>query len=56
VVRVELDDPLVLSCAACGWLPSGQPAIGPLLRRVLDHWLVEHWDRAGLDDGGEYKR
>jgi hypothetical protein len=51
-VRVEREDPLVVSCAACGGVAQlwGYEPVELLPWRVVKHWLSVHWDRAGLDE------
>ncbi|MGH8898971.1 MAG: hypothetical protein ACRDZ4_18595 [Egibacteraceae bacterium] len=54
-VRVERDDPLVVSCADCGGVRQlwGYEPIELLPWKVVEHWLVAHWDRTGLDEQGD---
>jgi hypothetical protein len=54
-VRVEQDDPLVVSCAACGGATGlwGYEPVELLAWKVIEHWLVEHWDRTDLDEYAE---
>lgn len=48
VVRVDDLDPLVCSCAVCGWTPQRpDPEDGLLPWSVIEHWLIEHW--AGVE-------
>ncbi|MGH8886424.1 MAG: hypothetical protein ACRDYX_14865 [Egibacteraceae bacterium] len=51
-IRVERDDPLVVSCAACGGVTQlwTYEPVELLFWKVVEHWLVERWDRAGLDE------
>lgn len=45
ILRVDNDDPLVVSCAVCGWAPDAPPDPSDLLPwPVIVHWLTEHWD------------
>lgn len=50
--QVERDDPLVVSCAACGGATQrwGDDPVELLPWGVIEHWLAVHWDRAGLDE------
>jgi len=45
LIRVDHVDPLVLACAACGWVPQGCWPADPtatLLWAVIDHWRDTH--------------
>lgn len=44
VARVECEDPLVLSCAVCGWTPGCTGTFRPLYWAVIRHWLTAHWE------------
>jgi hypothetical protein len=52
LIRVECEDPLVASCAACLRMAQewGYDPVEVLPWAVIEHWLSEHWDRAGLDE------
>ena len=48
-VRVDCVDPLVLACAACGWIPAGcwpSDLTSRLLWAVIDHWQDTHRQEA----------
>jgi hypothetical protein len=49
-IRVGDVDPLMFSCAVCGWTPedSGR-ANDQMFWPVIKHWLAEHW--AGAQSG-----
>lgn len=50
VLRIERDDPLVVSCAVCGGVTQVCGDEDLLPWKVLEHWLRVHWDRTGLDE------
>ncbi|MGH8901347.1 MAG: hypothetical protein ACRDYA_06605 [Egibacteraceae bacterium] len=54
VLRIERENPLIVSCAACGGVTQlcGYGPVELLPWKVIEHWLTVHWDRAGLDDEG----
>ena len=58
LIRVEREDPLVVSCAPCGAVAQrwGYDPVELLPWAVIGHWLSEHWHGAHdemLVDGQE---
>jgi hypothetical protein len=51
LLSVEHADPLILSCAICGWTPQhpDDRHAGPLLGLMIQHWLTAHWASASDD-------